>query len=131
MDGWFIGGVALGVLSLVCPLLPFVYVLNARHGWWTQPFESRIRVRIESASEHGLNAGRTYDRLCAQFTSHHVNRVLRDLACHDPVVPFDMGERLARAIPGALFVPVPHGGHDYQYGRGRWIFRLIADFIRS
>ena len=82
MDGWFIGGAALVVLSLVCPLLPFVYVLNARHGWWTQPFESRIRVRIESASDHGLNAGRTYSRLCAQLTSHHVNRVLRDLACH-------------------------------------------------
>ncbi len=49
----------------------------------------------------------------------------------DPVVPFDMGERVAGAIPGARFVPVPNGGHDYDYGRGRWIFRMIADFIRS
>ncbi len=49
----------------------------------------------------------------------------------DPVVPFEMGERVARAIPAARFVAVPHGGHDYEYGRGRWIYRVIADFIRS
>ncbi len=49
----------------------------------------------------------------------------------DPVVPFDMGQTIARAIPGARFVRVPDGGHEYDYGKGRWIFEQIAEFVQG
>ncbi len=49
----------------------------------------------------------------------------------DPVIPFEFGKRVAQAIPGATFVPVAKGSHDYRYGRRGWVFEQIAAFVRG
>lgn len=95
---------------------PFTSVPDvARRVAWFLPVGTALRERFDTVSK------------AARIT-------VPTLVLHgdaDPVIPFAMGETVAKAIPGARIIRVPGGGHEYTYGRGGWVFDEIVAFVRG
>jgi pimeloyl-ACP methyl ester carboxylesterase len=49
----------------------------------------------------------------------------------DEVIPFDMGRRVAAALPHAQFVAVPGGHHADLFAVDEMLVAKIADFARG
>lgn len=48
---------------------------------------------------------------------------------HDEVIPFELGQRLAQAIPGASFVAVERGDHNGLWDR-REVTEAVLAFVK-